>query len=133
MAKNWTRQEEDAMVRMIRDKVEIEKIAKYLGKSDNAVYLKAYRMRVPLKSLCPRPTMRLIMEKKFGDVSIIQVHRYFYEKTLISQKRWPKLLYGYCEPTQEEIEAVARYFNIDQSFWAEFLTAVQLTIDFDHV
>ena len=121
------------MVRMIRDKVEIEKIAKYLGKNENAVYLKAYRMRIPLKDLCPKPTMRLIMEKKFGDVSIIQVHRNFYEKTLISQKRWPKLLYGYLEPTQDEIEAVARYFNIDQSFWAQFLTAVQLSIDFDHV
>lgn len=130
MAKNWTREEESILTRMIKEKIDIEKIAKCLRKSENACYLKAYRLRIPLKDMCPRPTMRMILEAKFGDVSIIQVHRTFYEKTLISQKRWPRLLYGYDEPTQEEIEAVAKYFNIDQAFWAKFLTAVQLSFSF---
>ena len=130
MAKNWTREEESIMERMIIGGEEISSIARYLRKSENAVYLKAYRMKIPLKALCPRPTIRLVMEKKFGDVSIIQVNRNFYEKTGISQKRWPKLLFGYIEPTQDEILAVAEYFKIENKLWAEFLTAVQLQFNF---
>ena len=131
MAKNWTRGEEESLVKMIKDKLSIHKIAKYLGKSENATYLKAYRMRMPLKELCARPTMRQIIEAKFGDVTIIKVNRRFYEETMISQKRWPKLLYGYEEPTQDEIVAVARFFKMTTEEWARFVKVRQLTMDFD--
>ena len=128
MAKNWTRQEEDSLRRLVASKVSVEQMAHFLGKSEQAVYVKAYRMRLPLKDMCERPTMRRILEEKFGDVTIIQVHRQFYEQTRISQKRWPDLLYGYAEPTQEEIEAVARYFRITTEEWARFVTVRQLKL-----
>lgn len=128
MAKNWTREEEQALIRMVKDKVPMEKLSKYLNKSENACYLKAYRLRIPLRDLCPRPTMRKILEAKFGDVSILQMNRKFYEQTGISQKRWPKLQFGYEEPTQDEIVAVAKYFNMTNEEWTRFLNVIQLTM-----
>lgn len=130
MAKNWTSSEENTLRKMIADKMPIEKIARYLNKSENSVYLKAYRLRIPLKDMCRRPTMRMMIEAKFGDVTILQVHRNFYEKTRISQKRWPKLLYGYEEPTQDEVEAVAAFFNMTHNEWVRFYNVVQLSLDF---
>lgn len=131
MAKNWTKSEEETLRRMIDDKIKIEKIAKYLLKSETAVYLKAYRLRLPLKAICKRPAMRLMMEAKFGDVTIIQANRRFYEETGISQKRWPSLLYGYEEPSQDEVEAVAKYFNMTHNEWARFCDVLQLKLNFD--
>lgn len=128
MAKNWNKTEEEVLVRMVKEKSPIEKIAKILDKSENAVYLKAYRLRIPLKEICPRPTMRRILEAKFGDVTIIQVNRSFYERTGISQKRWPKLIFGYEEPTQDEIVAVAKFFKMTYEEWARFLDVIQLNM-----
>ena len=69
--------------------------------------------------------MRRIMEANFGDITLFTANRQFYQATGISQKRWPALLYGYDEPTQEEIERVADYLHIDQRDWVRFVKDYQ--------
>lgn len=134
MAKNWNEADEDLLRKKVNEwhrnnePVNIGFLAKRLNRSEEAIYLKAYRMRLPLRAQCARPTMRRIMEFKFGDISLFQANRQFYSSVCISQKRWPALLYGYEEPTQEEIERVANYLHIDQRDWIRFVKEYQMTL-----
>ncbi len=131
MAKNWSTADEDLLRRKVnewnqkRQPLNMEFLARRLKRTEEAIYLKAYRLRLPLRPQCARPTMRKIMELKFGDVSLFQANRAFYQATRISQKRWPALLYGYEEPTQDEIERVASYLHIDQRDWIRFIKEYQ--------
>jgi len=120
MAKNWTASDESFLTPL-----DMGYLSAWLKRSEEAIYLKAYRMRLPLRPQCARPTMRLIMQSKFGDITLFTANRQFYQATHISQKRWPSLLYGYEEPTQEEIERVATYLHIDQRDWIRFVKDYQ--------
>ncbi len=134
MPKNWNSEDERLLSKKVNEwqrkgePVDIAFLAKRLNRSQEAIYLKAYRMRLPLRPQCARPTMRRIMEMKFGDITLFQANRQFYNSTGVSQKRWPALLYGYEEPTQDEIERVANYLHIDQRDWIRFVKDYQLTL-----
>lgn len=134
MPKNWNQEDENLLTKKVAEwhrkgePVNIAHLAKRLNRSEEAIYLKAYRMRLPLRPQCARPTMRRIMELKFGDISLFQANRQFYAATGISQKRWPALLYGYEEPTQDEIERVACYLHIGQRDWIRFVKNYQMTL-----
>lgn len=134
MPKNWTETEEQTLQRVVQEamstgkQADIGYLALVLHRSEAAIYLKAYRMHLPLRPQCARPTMRLLMQSKFGDITLFTANRQFYEATRISQKRWPKLLYGYEEPTQREMEAVADYLHIDQRDWIRFVNNYQCTL-----
>lgn len=134
MAKNWNREDEELLRRKVCEwnekgqPINMEFLAKRLKRTEEAIYLKAYRMRLPLRAQCSRPTMRKIMEMKFGDITLFQANRQFYASTGVSQKRWPALLYGYEEPTQEEIERVADYLHIDQRDWIRFVREYQMKL-----
>lgn len=134
MPKNWNATDENFLVRKVKEwndtgqPINMEVLARRLKRTEEAIYLKAYRMRLPLRQQCARPTMRRIMELKFGDITLFQANRLFYSSTGISQKRWPALLYGYEEPTQEEIERVANYLRIDQRDWIRFVREYQMKL-----
>ena len=134
MAKNWTEADEGLLIKKVNEwnekgePLNMEYLARRLKRTVEAIYLKAYRLRLPLRPQCARPTMRRIMEFKFGDVSLFQANRTFYQATGISQKRWPSLLYGYEEPTQDEIERVANYLHIDQRDWIRFVKNFQMNL-----
>lgn len=131
MAKNWNGADEELLISKVKEwnekgqPINMEFLAHSLKRSEEAIYLKAYRMHLPLRPQCARPTMRKIMELKFGDISLFQANRTFYQATNISQKRWPSLLYGYQEPTQDEIERVASYLHIDNRDWIRFIKEYQ--------
>jgi len=131
MAKNWTASDESFLRKKVGEwhekgtPLDMGYLSAWLKRSEEAIYLKAYRMRLPLRPQCARPTMRLIMQSKFGDITLFTANRQFYQATHISQKRWPSLLYGYEEPTQEEIERVATYLHIDQRDWIRFVKDYQ--------
>ena len=134
MAKNWSRADENLLSNKVKEWSEkgmplnMEYLSRILKRSEEAIYLKAYRMRLPLRAQCARPTMRRIMESKFGDITLFAANRQFYQATGISQKRWPSLLYGYDEPTQDEIERVAAYLHIDQRDWIRLVGEYQLSL-----
>lgn len=134
MAKNWNEADENLLRRKVQEwndksqQIDMGFLAKRLNRTEEAIYLKAYRMKLPLRPQCARPTMRRIMELKFGDVTLFQANRQFYVATGISQKRWPSLLYGYEEPTQDEIERVANYLHIDQRDWIRFVKDFQMNL-----
>lgn len=131
MAKNWSKVDEEILQEKVMEwnekgvPLDMEYLARLLCRTVEAIYLKAYRMHLPLRPQCARPTMRRIMEAKFGDITLFTANRQFYQATGISQKRWPALLYGYDEPTQEEIERVADYLHIDQRDWVRFVKVYQ--------
>ena len=131
MAKNWSKADEEVLQKKVREwnekgvPLDMEYLARFFRRTVEAIYLKAYRMHLPLRAQCARPTMRRIMESKFNDITLFTANRQFYQATGISQKRWPSLLYGYDEPTQEEIERVADYLHIDQRDWVRFVKDYQ--------
>lgn len=131
MAKNWSMADEEMLRSKVREwheqgrPLDMAYLSTVLHRTEEAIYLKAYRMKLPLKPQCARPTMRKIMQTKFGDITLFSANRQFYQSTRISQKRWPDLLYGYAEPTQEEIERVATYLHIDQRDWIRFVKDYQ--------
>ena len=122
MAKNWNEADEKLLRQKVDEwneksqPIDMGFLSKRLNRTEEAIYLKAYRMRLR------------IMELKFGDISLFQANRQFYAATGISQKRWPALLYGYEEPTQDEIERVACYLHIDQRDWIRFVKNYQMTL-----
>lgn len=134
MAKNWNDTDEKLLRRKVNEwnekglPIDMGFLAKRLKRTEEAIYLKVYRLRLPLRKQCARPTMRRIMEFKFGDITLFQANRQFYAATGISQKRWPALLYGYEEPSQDEIERVANYLHIDQRDWARFVKEYQMNL-----
>lgn len=134
MARNWSKADEELLKNKVKEwnekgqQLDMSYLSRILKRTEEAIYLKAYRMRLPLRSQCVRPTMRRIMESKFGDITLFVANRQFYHATGISQKRWPSLLYGYEEPTQDEIERVANYLRIDQRDWIRLVGDYQLSL-----
>ena len=126
MAKNWNKSEVDTLIRCVKQKMDVEHIATALNRPANAIYLKAYRMHLPLREMSPRPIMRQMMEAKFRDVSLFVANRDFYDAVGISQKRWPALLYGYETPTNDELRSVARYLRFEVTDYERFILNEQL-------
>ena len=128
---NWTPDEDRRLRRMVSDHFPIEVMARALGKSEMAVYLYAYRHRIPLRRTVKNPIMRKLVEVKFGDVEYFRPTRRFYAETGISQKRWAALMFGYAQPTQEELVAAARALRLSVEESLALMEARQLKFGWD--
>lgn len=116
--KNWTPDEDRILRQEIARHTPIESIARMLNKTEMALYLYTYRHRIPLRKALKNPMMRKMIEIKFGSVEFFTPTREFYKKANLSQKRWSELVFGYAQPTQDELKRVAKVinFSVDEAF-----------------
>lgn len=123
----WKQSEIEYLKEHISDTT-IENIASALGRSERSVRLYCYRNRIAFKEQVKRPIMVSILQIKFGDAKWFVPTRGFYEQVRISQKRFSLLRNGYAQPTEEEIKAVCKAFNMSHREYAELLAARQLDL-----
>ncbi len=126
--KNWTQIEDMILRDEVSRHASIEHIANRLGKSENAVYLYAYRHRIALRKMVVNPIMRKMIEIKFGSVEYFTPNRDFYKKVQISQKRWSELVFGYAQPTDSELRSVAKAINFSVDEALQLMQARQLSL-----
>lgn len=126
--KNWTQFEDQILREEVARHASIEHIAHRLCKSVNAVYLYAYRHRIALRKMVVNPLMRKMIEIKFGSVEYFTPNRDFYNKVQISQKRWSELVFGYTQPTERELRAVAEVINFSREETFQLMQSRQLCL-----
>lgn len=115
---NWHPDEDKILREEVKKNTPLKEIAKRLNKTEEAVYLYCYRHFIPLRKQVKNPMMRNLLQIKFGNVELFRPNKAFFEKVGINQKRWAFLIFGYVQPTQDELLRVARElnFSVDETF-----------------
>ena len=127
MAKNWTPDEVE-FLKYHSKSMTPEQIGYAIGKSEMAVRLYCYRHRISLYETIKRPMLVELLRIKFGNPEYFKPTREFYKKVKISQKRFSKLRLGYAQPTETELAAVCREFNMSHEEYSRLLDARQLSL-----
>lgn len=127
MAKNWTNEDLDFLMKY-RTEMTPEQIGECIGKSEMAVRLYCYRHRISPYETIKRPMLVELLRIKFGNPEYFKPTREFYQKVKISQKRFSKLRLGYAQPTETELAAVCREFNMSHEEYSRLLDARQLDL-----
>ena len=128
---NWRPDE----VQFLQDHVgtmPMRSIAEHIGRTERAVSLYCYRHRIATRKTCVNPIMPAMLRVKFGDPAFFTPTRDFFVRTGISQKRWSVLSRGYCQPTEEEMRAVARVLNYSVDEALQLMECRQLDLFDDH-
>lgn len=127
-SRSWSA-EEDRIVRQYAGVMSFKDIAELLpGRSALAVQLYMYRKRIPVRRVLARPIVTLMLRTKFGDETLFQPNRGFYERAGVSCVRFQRLAHGYVQPTQEEIIRLSRALNMQPEEMLRLQDAMQLDL-----
>lgn len=128
---NWSAQDEQTLMQMLAEHRDIKEIAERIGRSPKSVHLYCYRHRIPVRPTLDKPMMVEMLRIKFSNPDYFQPNADFFRKTGITTKRWSELSFGYSQPNQQELLAVAQAINLSLPEAFKLMEARQLTL-FDH-
>lgn len=126
MSKNRWNKEEIDFVTKNYGTMSLDKMARYLGRSEMAVRLYALRHRLYSKhQIVKENRLKKLLESRFRHIEDFQPSRQFFIETGINQMRYWDLFFGRKSIKPEEYKAVASYFNITV---AEAFDSLQLEL-----
>ena len=109
--KRWSA-EDDAYVRQHLEKISLENMAVYLGRSPMSIRLYILRRRITVGHVVKRNLLVKLLKIKFRHPENFNPTRDFYRETGIGQRRYWDLFFGRKKITGKEYNALTKYFGV---------------------